>query len=161
MWNIVWKIFLEIGIMEMVWKCLGRIWGVPSLFRKFLGNFRCKENEFSLLLVHCSGVLSIFSSAKRMTRGPGLAGLSCWHCAMHGVYTVPWTRFSFSLVDVDWVHRRREEGSRVTTAWGPRVDVTSHWHMGHLYSHSSDERGRHYVLGPRTRGRVRDGGGMN
>jgi hypothetical protein len=39
MWNITWELILEIRVMEMRWKCLGRIWGVPSLFRKFLGIF--------------------------------------------------------------------------------------------------------------------------
>jgi hypothetical protein len=39
MWNITCELILEIGIMEMRWNCMGRIWGVPSLFRYFLGIF--------------------------------------------------------------------------------------------------------------------------
>ena len=39
MWNITWELILEIRIMEMRCKCLGRIWGVPSLSTNFLGIF--------------------------------------------------------------------------------------------------------------------------
>ena len=60
MWNITWELFLEIGIMEMRWKCLGRIWGVPSLFRNFLGSFLFKEMGLVASCVHCLGAHSIF-----------------------------------------------------------------------------------------------------
>jgi hypothetical protein len=39
MWTITWELFLEIRIMEMGCKFLGRVWGVPSLFKKILGIF--------------------------------------------------------------------------------------------------------------------------
>jgi len=39
MWNVTWVLILEIRIMEMRCKCLGRIWGVPSLFSNFLEIF--------------------------------------------------------------------------------------------------------------------------
>ena len=74
MWNITWELFLEIRIMEMQWKCLGRIWGVPSLFRNFLGIFLCRENGFLLLCVHCSDVPSNFSLGQGQTHGPVWAG---------------------------------------------------------------------------------------
>jgi len=59
-------------------KCLGRIWGVPSLFRDFLGIFPCMESGFLALCVHYSGVHSIFFSTKWLTRGA-----SQWHCVVH------------------------------------------------------------------------------
>ena len=86
-WNITWELILEIRIMEMRCKCLGRVWGVPSLFRNFLGIFLCMEMSFPLLCVHFSGVPSVFSSAEWLTCGAGLWGSACWYCAMRGVLT--------------------------------------------------------------------------
>jgi len=42
----------------MGWKYLGRIWGVPSLFKKKLGIFLYMENRFLTLFVQCPCVSS-------------------------------------------------------------------------------------------------------
>ena len=55
-------------------KCLGRVWGVPSLFRNFFGNFSMPRKCFSLSYVHSPGVHNIFSLAEWLTRGPALRG---------------------------------------------------------------------------------------
>jgi hypothetical protein len=34
-----WELIMEIGMMKLECDCTGRIMGVPSLFRKFSGNF--------------------------------------------------------------------------------------------------------------------------
>ena len=74
MWSTLGKIFLEIRIMEMRSKCLGRIWGVPSLFRKFLGIFLCTEMGFVAFYVQCLGVPSIFPPAIHGGVGVYMAG---------------------------------------------------------------------------------------
>ena len=58
----------------MGWKYLGRIWGVPSLFRIFLGIFLCMENRFLTLCVHFLGVHNIFYLLYLMACGVCMIG---------------------------------------------------------------------------------------
>ena len=98
MWNITWELFLEIDIMKILWKCLGRIWGVPSLFWNFLGIFPCMEMGFVTSCVHFRGVHSIFPRVQQLTCGAG-GTVMCTGCS-----TVLWT-VSLSLnVRVNRVH---------------------------------------------------------
>ena len=60
--------------MEMRRKCLGSIWGVPSLFRNLLGFFLCMEMGFVAFCVHCLGVPSIFPPTVHGGLGVCMAG---------------------------------------------------------------------------------------
>jgi hypothetical protein len=113
MWNTIWELFLEVRKMKMGWKSLGRIWGVPSLFRNFLGNFPCKENGFGCLLCTLLGCSYHFLlgwvADTRASTGASAYGAVLWT----GFFIVLWTHSSLSLVHVDRVHRGRGKGS-----WG-------------------------------------------
>ena len=90
MWNIFWKLFLEIMVLKMRWKSLGRFLGVPSLFRNFLGIFLCMEMCFSPLCVQCSGVLSVlpFDCAADARGQAGGAWLLVQFCKLGLSYAV-------------------------------------------------------------------------
>ena len=124
MWNVTWVLILEIRIMEMICKCLGRIWGVPSLFRNFMGIFLCMEMGFVASYVHCPGVHSNFPRVQWLTRGASAAGSAASTVLCTGHSTVLWARSLFLSVYVDRVDRRkgkREERVMLAATWGHGV----------------------------------------
>ena len=124
MWNITWELFLEIGIMKLGYKCLGRIWRVPSLFRNFLGIFLCMEMGFVASYVHCPGVHSNFPRVQWLTRGASAVGSAASNVMCTGHSTMLWTHPLFLSVYVDRVHRRkgkREERVMLAATWGHGV----------------------------------------
>ena len=119
MWNITWELFLEIGIMKLGYKCLGRIWRVPSLFRNFLGIFLCMEMGFVASYVHCPGVHSNFPRVQRLTHGAGAVGQLLLLCRGPDV-PLRWTASSSPLGPREpsaWKKRRRRERAAVADAW--------------------------------------------
>jgi hypothetical protein len=90
--------------MEMRWKCLGRTWGVPSLFKNFLGIFPSKEYGFSLSYVHCSGASSIFLPVEWLTSGAIVAGSALSRCAIRRVQHYAVNCSPSLIVHVNRVH---------------------------------------------------------
>ena len=60
--------------MEIGWKYLCRIWGVPSLFMNFLGIFLCMETGFVTSCVHFLGVPNVFSCWSLCAGDVGMTG---------------------------------------------------------------------------------------
>jgi hypothetical protein len=67
-------------------KCLGRIWGVPSLFRNFLRNFLYMEMGFHSSVYTFSGMRSNFSLGSVTDARASAGRVSHWYCAVRWVF---------------------------------------------------------------------------
>jgi hypothetical protein len=127
--------------MQMGWKFMGRIWGVSSLFRNFLGIFSAPKILTVYSTMYVSRVhLAIFQQAD--TRDQSIGWLT-GHCPVHPC-TDLWTALFSPFGLCESVLQRKGRGRRwccATAVWAPfGAMACGHWpgRRGHAMASDAD-----------------------